>query len=236
MTQNPIIPVFDWFSNQLTIEGRAEFVAQIGPHLAPLVQPGDHVLDLGCGAGPVAFFMEEQGAQVTGIDLVPSLIALARQEANKRGSQARFIQGNVLTHDLGSELFDLAICLGNVILDFPHQDFSAFRDRVHQALKPQCRLAIQYRDGVLRLIAMSDPREVVEQGAAGQILRRFKEYDPELGAFLVEYRHLASGQTYEGTGYIYTGPMIRLVMETGFELERSIRLSEKSFLDVYRKR
>jgi ubiquinone/menaquinone biosynthesis C-methylase UbiE len=55
MPQDQPITVFDWFSNQLTLEGRAEFVAQIGPHLKSLIQPGNRVLDLCCGAGPIAF-------------------------------------------------------------------------------------------------------------------------------------------------------------------------------------
>ena len=236
MIQEQPIPVFDWFSNQFTVEGRAESLAHLGPHLVPLIRPGDRVLDLCCGAGGVSFFLEEQGAQVTGIDLAPGLIALAREEANKRPSQASFSQGNVLTQGLGSGEYDLVVCLGNPIVDFPHEQFSRFRDKVHQALKPAGRLAVEYRDGVLRFLAMSDPEEVVEEGATGQIVRRFKEYDPELGAYKAEYRHLTSGETYEARGYLYTGPMIHMMMEAAFELESSVRLSESGFLDVYRKR
>jgi SAM-dependent methyltransferase len=236
MTQEQPIPVFDWFSNQFTVEGRAESLTHLGPHLVSLIQSGDRVLDLCCGAGGVSFFLEEQGAQVTGIDLAPGLIALAREEATRRRSQASFSQGNALTHDLGSDAYDLVVCLGNPIENFPHKQFSRFRDKVHRALKPAGRLAIEYRDGVLRFLAMSDPEEVVEEGATGQIVRRFKEYDPELGAFMAELRHLASGETYEATAYLYTGPMIHLMMEDAFELERSIRLSKSGFLDVYLKR
>jgi ubiquinone/menaquinone biosynthesis C-methylase UbiE len=236
MPQDQPITVFDWFSNQLTLEGRAEFVAQIGPHLKSLIQPGNRVLDLCCGAGPIAFYLEEQGALVTGIDLASALIALARQEAAKRGSQVNFIQASVFTHDLGNEVYDLVVCLGNAILDFPHQSFSQFRDKVFQALKPEGRLAIQYLDGMLRVATMSEPEEVVEQGTAGQIVRHFREYDPALGAYVAEYRHMTTGEIYEYTGYVYTGPMMRIVMEPRFEFGHSLRLSEASFLDVYLKR
>jgi ubiquinone/menaquinone biosynthesis C-methylase UbiE len=236
MTQDQPIPPFDWFANQFTIEGRAEFIAQIGHHLTSLFKPGDRVLDLCCGAGPVAFFLEEHGASVTGIDLAPTLIELARQEALKRHSQTEFIQANVLTHPLGNDVYDLVVCLGNAILDFPHGSFPKFRDGVFRALKTGGRFAIGYRDGLLRVADMSEPQEVVEQGSEGKIRRRFKEYDPALGAYKMEYRHLSRNETYDATGYVYTGPLIRIVMETRFEFERLIRLDKASFLDIYLKR
>jgi ubiquinone/menaquinone biosynthesis C-methylase UbiE len=233
MTQEHSIPVFDWFSNQQTLEARSDFVEQAGPVLASLFQPGDRVLDLCCGAGAVAFFLEEQGANVTGIDLAPGLIAMARDEAAKRCSRITFIRGNVLTDPLGSEKYDLAVCLGNALLDFPHQDSFRFRDKVYRALKPEARFVVGYRDGVLRVMTMSVPKEVIEEGAEGQILRRFKEYDPARGAYVSEYRHLVTGEVYEATGYVYTGPLIRLLLEAGFDFDRSLRLSEGNFLDVF---
>jgi len=233
MTQDESIPVFDWFSNQHTIEARAEFVEEIGSVLTALFQPGDRVLDLCCGAGAIAFFFEDQGADVTAIDFAPSLIAMAREEATKRRSRITFIQGNVLTSPLGNEEYDLAVCLGNAISDFPHQDFSRFRDRVYQALKPEGRFAVEYHDGVLRVMTMSEPKVVIEEGAEGQIERHYKEYDPTRGACMAEYRHLVTGQVYEATGYVYTGPMMRVLLGVGFDFDRSSRLREGSFLDLF---
>jgi ubiquinone/menaquinone biosynthesis C-methylase UbiE len=236
MTQDQPIPPFDWFANQFTIEARAEFVARIGPHLASLFKQGGRVLDLCCGAGAIAFFLEEQGASVTGIDLAPSLIAMARREADKRHSQTEFIHANVLTHPLGNQVYDLVVCLGNAILDFPHPSFPKFRDRVFQALKTGGRFAIEYRDGLLRVADMSEPQEVIEEGSEGQIRRRFKEYDPLLGAYKMEYRHVSRNETFDYTGYVYTGPLIRILMETRFEFKQSIRVDRSGFLDVYSKR
>jgi SAM-dependent methyltransferase len=230
------IPVFGWFYNQFTLEGRGKTMVKILPHLAPLFQPGDRVLDLCCGAGPVAFYLEEQGAQVTGIDFSPELIELAQEEATRQGSQIEFIQGNAITYPLGDQVYDLIICLGNAVLDFPHQSFTLFRDHVHGALKPGGHLALEYIDGLSRVKAMSDPFEVVEQGVDGQVLRRFKGYDPASSVYHMEYSNLVSDEVYEYTGYIYTGPTIRIAMEVGFEHKDSIRLDEADFLDVYVKR
>ena len=236
MTQDQVVPVFEWFANQFTVAERADFLEAYGPVLASLFRPGEQVLDLGCGAGAIAFYLAEQGARVTGIDLAPALIAMAREEAARRGAPTTFRVGNVLADPLGDEEYECVICLGNVILDFPHEDFPRFRDRVHQALKPGGHLALGYRDGVMRVLDMREPEEVIEDGAEGQIQRRFKAYDPARGAFVMEYRHLVTGQVHEPTGYVYTGPLIRLLLEGRFDLVRSIRTGESRFLDVYVRR
>lgn len=236
MTQDQPIKPFDWFANQFTFESRKEFIEQVSPHLRSLLKPGDEVLDLCCGAGPITFSLEEQGTHVTGIDLAPLLIAMARQEAINRGSRADFIHASVLTHPLGNGVYDLAVCFGNAISDFPHQSFPQFRDRVYQALKSEGRFVIEYIDGLLRVAQMSEPKEVIEQGVDSQILRRFLEYDPGMSAFKMEYRHLSSNETYLATGYVYTRPLIQIILKERFELEQSVRLSEKSFVDVYVKR
>jgi SAM-dependent methyltransferase len=235
MTQDQPIAPFDWFANQFTSGRREEFIEKIYPHMKAYLKPGDRVVDLGCGAGSITIFLEEQGAQITGIDLAPYLITLAREEAVKRGAKANFIQASVLNYPLGEEIYDLAVCFGNPITDFPHQSFPEFRDRVFDALKPGGRFILEYIDGLMRVASMSKPTEVVEQGVDSQIVRRFKGYDPATSAYTMEYHRLSTNETYECAEYVYVGPLIRLLMEVRFEFVRSIRL-EHSFLDVYIKR
>ena len=52
------------------------------------LQPGDHVLDLGCGAVVIAEYISEQtGAEVTGLDYAAPAIAEAMERtADKRSS------------------------------------------------------------------------------------------------------------------------------------------------------
>jgi len=234
MNDQPIAP-FDWFANQFTSKRREEFIEKIYPCMKACLKRGDRVVDLCCGAGPIAVFLEEQGTQVTGIDLAPGLIALARQEAVKRGAKANFIQANVLTYPLGEGIYDLAVCFGNAICDFPHRSFPQFRDRVFDTLKPGGFFILEYFDGLKRVAFMSEPKEVVEQGLDSQIVRRFIEYDPAISAYKVEYHRLSTNETYEGTEYVYIGPLLRLLMEVRFEFVQSTQL-DHSFMDVYIKR
>jgi 2-polyprenyl-3-methyl-5-hydroxy-6-metoxy-1,4-benzoquinol methylase len=173
MADDRYVPVFNWTLNELTPEGRAAFFTSIAPHLTSLCQPGDSVLDICCGTGGAAFLLEEHGALVTAIDSSPRMIELGRQEAARRGSRVRFIQADVLAGDLGAELYELCICLGNAVLDFPHAAMAGFRDRVSGTLKPGGTLAINHIDGVMSCMRHSTPREVVVQESPERIERCF---------------------------------------------------------------
>lgn len=234
---NPDHPMdpFDWFANQFTAGRRDEFAAKIYPHIKGYLNSGDRVVDLCCGAGSITLFLEEQGAQILGIDLAPYLITLAQEEAAGRGAKAEFVHASVLTYPLEAGTYDLAVSFGNAITDFPHQSFPQFRDKVFDALKPGGHFILEYIDGLKRVAAMSEPQEVVEQGVDSQIVRRFKEYNPATGTYKMEYHRLSTGETCECTEYVYIGPLVRLLMELRFELVRSIQL-DHSFMDVYVKR
>jgi SAM-dependent methyltransferase len=232
MTEDQSIAVFDWFANQFTCTRRDEFIENIYPHVKAYLKPGDRVVDLGCGAGSITIFLEEQGAQITGIDLAPGLIALAREEAIRRGAKADFIQANVLNYPLGEGIYDLAVCFGNPLTDFPHQKFPKFRDQIFNALKPGGHFVLEYIDGLKRVASMSEPKEVVEQGVDSQIARRFKGYDPATGAYTMEFRKLSTNEIYECSEYVYIRPLVQLLMEVKFELVQSVQLGH-SFMDVY---
>jgi SAM-dependent methyltransferase len=232
MTLDQPVSVFDWFANQFTSGRRDEFIEKIYPHVKPYLKSGDQVVDLGCGAGSISLFLEEQGLQVTGIDLAPGLIALAREEAKRRGAKANFIQANVLNYDLGEGVYDLTVCFGNPLTDFPHQHFPGFRDHVFNALKSGGYFIIEYIDGLKRVAWMSEPKEIIEQGIDSQVMRRFKGYDTVNGSYKMEYCRLSTNETVEVTEYVYIVPLIRLLLEVKFEFVQSIQL-DHSFLDVY---
>src|SRR5918995_5255640 len=54
-----------------------------------------HVLDAGCGSGQWAIAFAERGVHVTGIDLSPEMIRLARDDANVRGLDIEWRTGDV---------------------------------------------------------------------------------------------------------------------------------------------
>jgi SAM-dependent methyltransferase len=57
-------------------------------HYMRAFQPGQHVLDVGCGTGIDAVFLARQGVHVTGIDLSPEMIVQSRARVARQGLTA----------------------------------------------------------------------------------------------------------------------------------------------------
>lgn len=64
-------------------------------HLLASVQPGDRVLDLGCGQGRIARLLPPR-CSYTGVDFSAKMLAIAQQQAGEAGVQARFLLGDLL--------------------------------------------------------------------------------------------------------------------------------------------
>jgi SAM-dependent methyltransferase len=234
--EDKTITLYKWILQEFTVEGRLDFVNYLGPHLAKLVHPGDHVLDLCCGTGPFAFFLEEYGAKVTAIDFAPYMIQIAKERALKQGSTISFIQADILTHDLGVEQFDVVAFLGNTVSDFSMNQFVQIGQKIAKALKQNGRFALHYIDGLYQFVQEEYPREDRLQAEPEKITRRFKEYLPEEAAYIEVYTNEVTGEAYEYTSYMYAPPYVRLAMDEMFALEQTIGLSAKSFLDIFLKK
>lgn len=102
--------------------------------LAVRLPPDARVLDAGCGAGvPVAQFLSAQ-FRVTGIDLSPAQIALARQ----RVSPAEFIQGEMTALDTlcAPESFDAVTCF-YALIHVPREQHARVLANFYLVLKPK---------------------------------------------------------------------------------------------------
>ncbi len=237
MAQNQSITLYRWILSRFVADGpRAlEAVRVMGPELAPLIGPGDLVLDLCCGAGPWSFFFEEQGATVVALDHAQFMIERARQDAEHRGSRVEFVHADVLAHEFGEDRFDLAMLMGNTVADLAPRDLSSLLKKTHRALKADGTFAVQYIDGVAYFERERFPQEAVEQEEPVRITRRYEAYRPEEAAWVTTYTNESTGETCEYTSYTYPSGLLRAFMEPHFELTRSIRVGEASFLDVFTK-
>lgn len=66
--------------------------------------------EFGCGAGNYAIWLAQQGFEVTGIDISPTAIGLARENTMKQGVECTFIVADVLGDLADIEgLFDFAL-------------------------------------------------------------------------------------------------------------------------------
>lgn len=65
------------------------------------------VLDLGCGTGSLSLLAAEQGHRVTGVDLSPAMVDLAR--AKLAGRDAVFLVGDAALPPVGEQRFDVVL-------------------------------------------------------------------------------------------------------------------------------
>jgi len=75
---------------------------------------GNHLLDIGCGAGCNAIPLAQNGWNVTGIDLSEPMLAAARQRANDSGQaeQLHFTQAAMDHLPLEDNRFDFIVAHG----------------------------------------------------------------------------------------------------------------------------
>jgi len=228
--------VYEWILHStFTIAARNSSLESAKPYLSTFVHPGDEILDLCCGTGFVSFWLEEQGAKVTGMDFAPYMLSLAKKEASQRNSKVEFIEADIFAHDFDDNCFDLIACFDS-ISDFPVSDFAKLGAKIARALKFGGRFVVKYVDISYKYFQGNAASEGVYQEAPERITYRIKEYLPDLGAVVNTIHNETLGEEYDRKGYIYTVPLVQLAMSNALDLKQHITLDVNQFLDVFVKK
>jgi SAM-dependent methyltransferase len=116
------------------IQGVAEVLVQrVG------AGPGLEMLDVATGSGNVAIPAAQAGANVTGLDLTPKLLEVARRRAADAGVEVKFIEGDAEELPFESDTFDLVTsCFG--VMFAPRQQHAA--NELIRVARPGATLAI----------------------------------------------------------------------------------------------
>lgn len=101
-------------------------------------QPGERVLDVGCGAGNLAELAAGAGARVTGIDLSPRLVEVAKARAEAGGYDIDYRVGDAENLDVEDASF--AKVVSSVAMIFAPDHDAAARE-LARVTKPGGRLA-----------------------------------------------------------------------------------------------
>jgi arsenite methyltransferase len=110
-------------------------------HEALGAQPGDSVLDVGCGPGFYSSELLDQvgpDGSVTGVDQSPQMLAVATRRGEGR-TGIRFEQGDATALPVGSGAFDRALSVQ--VLEYV-ADVPAALAEMHRALRPGGRVVI----------------------------------------------------------------------------------------------
>jgi SAM-dependent methyltransferase len=100
---------------------------------------GRAVLDLGCGLGTDTSRFARGGAVVTGVDIAPRAVALARENFRWRGLEGRFETMDGERLDFPDDTFDFVYC--HTVLHFT-PDPKAMIGEVHRVLRPGGRAVL----------------------------------------------------------------------------------------------
>lgn len=77
--------------------------------LFPLAK-GARILDMGCGTGRHSIELARRGYKVTGVDLSPGMLAVAKRNAVEKGAEVEWIVSDAVTFR-SAEPFDAALCV-----------------------------------------------------------------------------------------------------------------------------
>ncbi|MGA9098222.1 MAG: class I SAM-dependent methyltransferase, partial [Methanotrichaceae archaeon] len=94
-------------------------------------------IDLGCGAGNYAIYLASIGFDVTGVDISPTAIRLAKENAEKNGVKSNFLVADVLGKlDEVPGTFDFAYDWELLHHIFP-EERKKYVENVHKILNPR---------------------------------------------------------------------------------------------------
>jgi SAM-dependent methyltransferase len=181
-----------------------------------LLRPPRRILDLPCGQGRHAIELARRGYEVTGVDLSPYMLGVARERAAVSGVRVRWLVGD-MREALPGETFDLVL---NLFTSFGYFDHEADDGRVVRAaasmLEPGGRFLLEVINGQ-RIMANFQEREWFTVGQTAVMERR--SLDVTTRRMVVE-RTVSSANGDEISVHavrLYRGADVeRLLREAGF--------------------
>ncbi|UOX89999.1 class I SAM-dependent methyltransferase [Amycolatopsis sp. FBCC-B4732] len=116
---------------------------------------GDEVLDLGCGTGRFTIPLAESGAVVTGLDLSPGMLAVARAKLGERGLRADLREGDMADLPFPDACFDVVTSM-LALMHIPIPDRPRVFREVHRVLKPGGRMVLCVKNAVFERMFTGD--------------------------------------------------------------------------------
>lgn len=141
---------------------------------------GDPILEVACGTGRVLIPLARAGYRVTGVDIAPAMLAIARQKVQRAGLEDRvtLVEVDARVMDLGQQ-FPLALVAANSFMH--HVTLEQQRQALvtlHRHLRPGGLLILDLFNPDLRALLEADGRvELVktwEEGETGVTVMKFQ--------------------------------------------------------------
>lgn len=154
---------------------------QIGRHIK---QKNQRIIDIGCGFGLTSNRFSEQGHEVSGIDITPDMITIAKQEAKEKQLSTAFMEGNVddMEQMFQGNHYDWLFC----------HNILGYVDNPKETIRKLARLL--RKDGFISLITHNPAAKVLKASIVdGDIVKakegigQDREYNPLIGTYVNQY-------------------------------------------------
>ena len=190
---------------------------------------GGPLLDLACGTGRMALRLAGKGYQVTGVDIVPEMIAWAQQKARQQAISIEWVVADARAFQL-HQPFPFIYMLGNAFQHFlTRADQEALLARVRDHLTPVGRFLFCTRTPSPRHLLQARypyPQQYTLPDGRQQVSTERQEYDPisQIQHYTFHEQWLyPGGQREEKTTrtalrYVYPQEMEALLFYNGFEI------------------
>jgi len=226
-------------------ENVAELIADMHDALVERLAPreGEQWLDLGCGAGHVAFQAVRAGAEVTASDLSPTLVETARQRAAEEGLDLTLQVVDCQDTPYAGASFDVVSSSVGVIFAPDHERVAAELARV---CRPGGRIGItawRRESGIGRMFATWMPFLPTPPPGAGSpfqwgdedYCRTMLGDDFELSFEELDSRHIGSDATEMWDLYrINYGPSYTLWNSLDEERQAELDAAMETYFETYR--
>lgn len=173
---------------------------------------GLKTIELGCGTGYISAWLAKLGAEPIGIDPTPEQLANARQFQKEFNLEFPLIEGYAESLPFPDETFDFAISEYGAAI---WADAHAWIPEAARVLKPGSRLVF-LRNSTLSVLCSQ---------ATGPAL-------PELQRDYFGLNRVEWTSDEPEEFHLPTGPMIRLLRQSGFEIENLIELQAPEGMKV----
>jgi ubiquinone/menaquinone biosynthesis C-methylase UbiE len=154
--------------------------------------PGSSILDAPCGHGRIARRLAAAGMRVTGVDLTPAYLDLARSDPELPADGVTYLEGDVRKLPVAGP-YDAVVCWLNSFGYYDDADCHRVLAQFHRVLRPGGKVAIDtmHHDGAVRHFTPAPDAVVVQRGDDTMI--EVSTFDPVAGRMVIERTAHRSG-------------------------------------------
>ena len=155
---------------------------------------GGPILDLACGTGRMSLVLAEQGFQVTGVDVVPEMIGLARRKAAAQNLSIEWVVSDARSFQLNRQFPFIFMIMNAFQFLLTRADHEALFARVKEHLTREGCFLFETRNPTPRNlfeVRHADPQIYPLPGGGEMVVTEQQYYDP-----LTQVQHYESPHTW----------------------------------------